>query len=104
MFALVRAGFLVVVIANFRAKNDVFAWAKREAGGERGVEAGKPRALSLEVIEELQPGRAAQPRREVVGQIVHDAEPVRITDILDMSGEAEQAFKVVAKPRIELVR
>src|SRR5262249_39832619 len=98
-----RPRLVVVVVAQLRAKNNVPARPKRNTRRQRRGQAGEAGALSLDVVKKLQPRRAAQPRREVVRQIVENAEPVRRADIRHVGLEAEQTLEVVVEAGVELL-
>src|SRR5262249_47298708 len=66
----------VVVVAQLRSDNDVFAQAKLQSCRYRCVEAGEARALAIEIVERLHAEDAAQARRKRKAEIVTDRRPV----------------------------
>src|SRR5207302_10145574 len=93
MFALEGAGFLVVVVTHFRSKDNIFPRPKRHARGERRIESAETGPLALEIIEELQPRRAAQARRERIREIIEHTHPVGIANVRYVRCEPEEGLE-----------
>src|SRR5207245_2180589 len=59
-FVLERPRLVIVVVADFRAKDDVFARLKVQPCCQGGVQSFEAGPVAVDVVEELQPGRSAQ--------------------------------------------
>src|SRR5262245_36771131 len=101
---LKRTRFLVIVVAHFRPNDDRLARLERQSRSYHSVKTLEACALSLSVVEKLQPRRAAHARSEVVRQVVEYAEPIGLADVGHVGRETIKALEIVAQHSVELVR
>src|ERR1051326_6691386 len=92
------ATFGIVGVADLLANLDAAARLESCAHGQGGVATGEAGPLSLGVVEDLQSDGAIESRREVLRQVIDEADPVREADIGNIGGKAVKRLKAVVQP------
>src|SRR5689334_4702825 len=99
LVVLEGAALLVVIEAQLGPDDETGTRLEGEAGGLLDVQAGEAGALPAVVVEELQPGGARQPRRELVVEVLGHAAPGGVAD----GPVGQGGVGLVADQRLQLV-
>lgn len=101
VFSFERASFVIVIVTNFWPKNHRPPGLQGNARCESGVQTFEASPLTLNIVEELKPSCTAQTRREVVGQVVHEAEPRRRPSARHIGLESKKAVDGVGESVVD---